>query len=116
MSQSKEVVTKFFEAINKGDFELAKTFMSDNHHYCGPMFTTENPKDYFEKLMAFEMEFAVETQDLLVSENGVTHRSLLKVLNPVQVTIPCCEVFKVSDGKITHQYFYFDTNLFPTTK
>lgn len=113
MNQSKEVVEYFFEAINKGDFELAKTYMSDKHHYCGPMFTTESPEDYFEKLMAMEMEFAVETQDMLVAEDGVTHRSLLKVLNPVQATIPCCEVFKIADGKITHQYFYFDTNLFP---
>lgn len=113
MNEPKEVVSHFFEAINKGDFESAKSFMADNHHYCGPMFSTENPEDYFEKLKAFDMEFAVETQDMLVAENGVTHRSLLKVVNPIQATIPCCEVFKVSGGKITHQYFYFDTNLFP---
>lgn len=113
MSQSKKIVESFFEAINKGDFELAETFMSKNHHYCGPMFTSENPEDYFKMLADMQMEFAVETQDMLVSEDGVTHRSLLKVLNPVQATIPCCEVFKISEGKITHQYFYFDTNLFP---
>lgn len=113
MNQSKEVVVNFFEAINNGDFESAKSFMATNHHYCGPMFTSDNPEDYFEMLNAFEMEFAVETQDMLVAEDGVTHRSLLKILNPVQAVIPCCEVFKVAEGKIAHQYFYFDTNLFP---
>ncbi len=113
MNQSKEVVASFFEAINKGDFELAKTFMSDNHHYCGPMFTTENPEDYFEKLMAFEMEFAVETQDLIGYDSSVTHVSLLKVISPVQATIPCCEVFDITNGKIERQRFFFDTALFP---
>lgn len=114
MKSPKEVVAGFFKAINEADFNAAKNFMAPNHHYFGPMFSTENPEDYFEKLMAFEMEFAVETQDMLAAEDGVTHRSLLKVVNPVQATIPCCEVFKVANGKITHQYFYFDTNLFPS--
>lgn len=109
-----EVVEGFFNAMNKGDFDLAKSFMADNHQYIGPMFSTENPDDYFKKLMAFEMEFAVETQDMIVAENGVTHLALLKVINPVQASIPTCEVFKVEDGKITHQHFYFDTALFPS--
>ena len=89
--------------------------MTTNHEYWGPMFSTKNPKDYFEKLVGFEMEFAVETQDLIVADNAVTHIALLKVLNPVQANIPTCEVFKIQDGKITHQYFYFDTALFPKT-
>ncbi len=109
-----EVVKGFFEAINQGDFMKAKSYMADNHKYVGPMFSTENPEDYFKALGAFEMEFEVETQDMIVSESGITHQSLLKVINPVQATIPCCEVFKISEGKITHQYFYFDTALFPT--
>lgn len=113
VNNSIEVVENFFKAINKGDFEEAKTFMSNNHYYYGPMFSTENPEDYFEKLKDFEMEFEVETQDMLVAKTGVTHRSLLKVISPVQATIPCCEVFVVSDNRITHQYFYFDTALFP---
>ena len=113
INNSIEVVENFFSAINKVDFEEAKTYMSENHHYSGPMFSTNNPEDYFEKLKAFEMEFAVETQDMLVAGNGVTHRSILKVLSPVQANIPCCEVFIVDKNKITHQYFYFDTALFP---
>ncbi len=111
--QSLEVVENFFNAINKGDFIEAKSYMAANHNYVGPMFSTNNPEDYFEKLMAFEMEFAVETQDLIVAENAVTHLSLLKVVNPVKATIPCCEVFNVKNGKIDQQRFYFDTNLFP---
>lgn len=109
----KQVVEGFFDAMNQGDFAKAKSFMADNHSYTGPMFSTENPEEYFNALAAFEMEFAIETQDMIASEDGLTHRSLLKILNPVQATIPCCEVFKVSKGKITHQYFYFDTALFP---
>ncbi|WP_298892365.1 nuclear transport factor 2 family protein [uncultured Psychroserpens sp.] len=112
-NKSLDIVEGFFKAINTGDFDKAKSFMANNHEYVGPMFSTKNPEDYFEKLKAFEMEFAVETQDMLVGENGLTHRSLLKVLNPVQATIPCCEVFIVDNNKITHQYFYFDTALFP---
>ncbi len=111
--QSQLAVEGFFAAINKGDFTEAKSFMADNHKYIGPMFSTNNPEEYFEKLMAFEMEFAVETQDLIVSEDAVTHLSLLKVVNPVQTEIPCCEVFNVENGKITQQRFYFDTRLFP---
>ncbi len=84
--QSLEVVENFFNAINKGDFIEAKSYMATNHNYVGPMFSTNNPEDYFEKLMAFEMEFAVETQDLIVAENAVTHLSLLKVVNPVKAT------------------------------
>lgn len=111
---SKEVVEGFFKAINAGDFNTAKSFMAENHFYSGPMFSTNNPEAYFDKLKAFEMEFAVETQDMFIAEEGITHRSLLKVIQPVQATIPCCEVFKIKEDKITHQYFYFDTNLFPS--
>ncbi len=108
-----EVVKGFFNAINKGDFTEARHFMADDHKYTGPMFSTDNPEDYFKKLMAFEMEFAVETQDLITAENAITHVSLLKVINPVQATIPCCEVFNIDHGKIARQRFYFDTGLFP---
>lgn len=113
-NDSLKLVEAFFNAINSGDMEKASSYMATNHKYVGPMFSTDNPQDYFKALGAFEMEFAVETEDLIAFENSVTHRSLLKVVNPVQATIPCCEVFKISDGKITHQYFYFDTALFPT--
>ncbi|MDO5979995.1 nuclear transport factor 2 family protein [Flavivirga spongiicola] len=114
IKNSIEVVESFFSAINEGNFEQAKNYMADNHQYTGPMFSTNNPDEYFEKLMAFEMEFAVETQDMVVAKNAITHLSLLKIVNPVQATIPCCEVFNVEEGKITRQRFYFDTNLFPS--
>ncbi len=113
MRNSLEVVEGFFKAINAGDFNQAKSFVADNHAYNGPMFSTNNPKDYFEKIMAFEMEFAVETQDMIVAENAITHVAILKVLNPIQVSIPTCEVFKIENGKIAEQSFYFDTALFP---
>ncbi len=114
-NQSLQVVEAFFEAINTGDMEKAKSFMSDNHRYTGPMFSTDNPEDYFRKLMNFGMEFAVETQDLIAYEKSVTHVSILKVLSPVQASIPCCEVFDLEGGKIARQRFFFDTALFPKT-
>ncbi|GAA3614833.1 nuclear transport factor 2 family protein [Flavivirga amylovorans] len=113
MTKPLKVVEGFFKAINVGDFNLAKEFMTDNHEYHGPMFSTTNPQDYFEKLKAFEMEFAVETQDMLVTDNSVTHVAVLKVISPMQVSIPTCEVFKIRQGKIAKQLFYFDTALFP---
>ncbi|MCX2681316.1 hypothetical protein OOZ15_15290 [Galbibacter sp. EGI 63066] len=87
-NNSIQVVEGFFKAINKGCFEEVKTFMANNHQYYGLMFSTENPEDYFEKLKAFEMKSLVETQDMLVAKTGVTHRSLLKVISPVQTEIP----------------------------
>ncbi|AUP80649.1 nuclear transport factor 2 family protein [Flavivirga eckloniae] len=113
MTKPLEVVESFFKAINAGDFNLAKQFMTDNHEYHGPMFSTTSPEDYFEKLEAFKMEFAVETQDMLVADHAVTHVAILKVLSPVQASIPTCEVFKIKEEKIEKQYFYFDTALFP---
>ncbi|MDO5968555.1 nuclear transport factor 2 family protein [Flavivirga aquimarina] len=112
MRNSIEVVEGFFKAINTGDFNLAKSYMADTHEYNGPMFSTNNPDAYFEKLMAFDMEFAVETQDMIVAEDAVTHLATLKVLG-AQVSIPTCEVFKIKEGKIVAQSFYFDTALFP---
>ncbi|PCJ82512.1 MAG: hypothetical protein COA49_00140 [Bacteroidetes bacterium] len=112
-NQALKVVKGFFEAINKGDFEEASGFMSSEHVYEGPMFSTNNPTDYFEMLSKFEMEFAVETLDLIAADNFVTHVSILKVLSPVQAEIPCCEVFDIVEGKITKQRFFFDTSLFP---
>ncbi len=113
-AESLEVVKGFFEAINSGDMQKAASYMADNHHYTGPMFSTNNPEDYFKALGKFEMEFAVETQDLIGYEGSVTHISILKVLSPVQATIPCCEVFDIENGKIVRQRFYFDTALFPS--
>ena len=108
-----QIVQAFFEAINTGDFAKAGEFMAADHEYWGPMFSTKSPKDYFEQLAAFEMDFEVETQDLIVADNAVTHVALLKVISPVQAKIPTCEVFKIKDGKIATQLFYFDTALFP---
>ncbi|GAA3635988.1 nuclear transport factor 2 family protein [Flavivirga jejuensis] len=112
MRNSLEVVEGFFKAINAGDFNQAKKFMADNHEYHGPMFSTNTPDAYFEELKAFEMEFAVETQDMIVAKDAVTHVAILKILKP-QVSIPTCEVFKIKKGKIARQSFYFDTALFP---
>lgn len=111
--KSLETVQEFFNAINEFDMEKARSFMSDNHQYTGPMFSTKNPEDYFKALGDFGMEFAVETQDLIAYNNSVTHVSLLKVLSPVKAVIPCCEVFDIKDEKITRQRFFFDTALFP---
>ncbi|NMH88264.1 nuclear transport factor 2 family protein [Flavivirga algicola] len=112
-NKSLEVVQAFFNAINMADMKKAASYMADNHQYIGPMFSTTNPKDYFEALSKFEMEFAVETQDLIGYESSVTHVSTLKVLSPVQASIPCCEVFDLKNGKIARQRFFFDTALFP---
>ncbi len=110
-----EVVQDFFKAINNGDMAKARSFMADNHQYSGPMFSTENPEDYFKALGNFEMQFEVETQDLIAAEDFVTHVSILKVVAPVQASIPCCEVFNIKDRKIARQRFFFDTALFPAS-
>lgn len=110
-----EVVEGFFSAMNNGDFASAKKFMADNHWYTGPMFSTKNPEDYFKELSAFEMQFEVETQDMIVANDAITHISLLKIVAPFQKVIPCCEVFNIKEGKIARQRFYFDTRLFPET-
>ncbi len=112
-NKSLEVVQSFFNAINARDMGKAASYMADNHEYTGPMFSTNNPQDYFKALGAFEMEFAVETQDLIGYENSVTHVSILKVVSPVQANIPCCEVFDIENDKIVRQRFFFDTALFP---
>ncbi len=57
--ESLAVVKGFFEAINSGDMKKARTYMADNHQYIGPMFSTNNPEDFFKALGEFEMEFAV---------------------------------------------------------
>ncbi len=111
--KSLETVQKFFNAINEFDMEKARSFMADSHQYTGPMFSTDNPEDYFKALANFGMEFAVETQDLIAYDGSVTHVSLLKVLSPVKAEIPCCEVFDIENEKITRQRFFFDTALFP---
>jgi len=108
-----EVVQGFFKAINEGNMEVARNFMADDHKYIGPMFSTDNPEDFFKALGAFEMQFEVETQDLIAAENAVTHISILKIIEPVQASIPTCEVFDIKDGKIVRQRFFFDTALFP---
>ena len=90
--------------------------MADDHKYTGPMFSTDNPEDYFKALGGFEMQFEVETQDLFAAENAVTHVSILKIIAPVQASIPCCEVFEIKDAKIVRQRFYFDTRLFPESQ
>ncbi len=112
-NHSLAVVKKFFQAINDGDMGKARSFMAENHRYEGPMFSTHNPDEYFESLKNFEMEFAVETLDLMGYEKSVTHLSMLKVLAPVEATIPCCEVFEIENDKIVRQRFFFDTKLFP---
>jgi limonene-1,2-epoxide hydrolase len=112
-NKSLQVVQEFFNAINMGNMEKAAGYMAKNHHYTGPMFSTNNPEDYFKALGNFEMEFAVETQDLIGYENSVTHVSILKVLSPVQANIPCCEVFDIKNDQIIRQRFFFDTALFP---
>jgi len=112
-NESLQVVEGFFNAINSGDMQKAAGYMAADHKYEGPMFSTDNPDDYFKALSNFEMEFAVETQDLIGYEGSVTHVSLLKVVSPVQATIPCCEVFNIENGKIIQQRFFFDTALFP---
>lgn len=111
--KSLEVVREFFHVINTGQLEKARDLMADDHIYHGPVFSTKNPDDYFRELMAFGMEFAVETHDLIATDHSVTHVSTLKVLSPVQASIPCCEVFDIENGKIRRQRFFFDTALFP---
>ncbi|MGI9541822.1 MAG: nuclear transport factor 2 family protein [Cyclobacteriaceae bacterium] len=49
-NESLQVVEGFFNAINSGDMVKAQSFMSDNHQYEGPMFSTNNPEDYFKHL------------------------------------------------------------------
>lgn len=112
-NKSLEVVQSFFLAINTGNMEKASSYMAENHEYIGPMFSTSSPKEYFKSLAAFEMEFSVETKDLIGYESSVTHISILTVVSPVQATIPCCEVFDINQGKIIRQRFFFDTALFP---
>jgi len=108
-----EVVQGFFKAINEGNMESARSFMADDHKYTGPMFSTDSPEEFFKALGTFEMQFEVETQDLFAAENIVTHVSILKIVEPVQASIPTCEVFVIKDGKIVNQRFFFDTALFP---
>jgi len=115
-NQPIEVVQGFFEAINEGDMAKARSFMADSHQYSGPMFSTENPEDYFKALGNFEMQFEVETQDLIATDDYVTHISILKVVAPVQASIPCCEVFNIENEKIVRQRFFFDTALFPKSE
>lgn len=110
---SLDVVKDFFKAINAGDMDTAKSLMAEEHIYTGPMFSTNNREDYMNKLMEMGMEFAVESHDLIGADSFVTHVSTLKVLSPVQASIPCCEVFEVVEGKIIRQRFFFDTALFP---
>ncbi len=112
----KEVVDGFFGAINEGNMEGAMQYMDKNHEYTGPMFNSKGPEEYMKFLGAFGMEFEVETQDMIYSENGVTHAALLKVLSPVYAEIPTCEIIDVKNDKIIRQRFYFDTKLFPNTE
>jgi ketosteroid isomerase-like protein len=49
-SNAKEVVMSFVKALNNEDFKTAKSYVSDNMSFLGPLASLDNAEAYFKDM------------------------------------------------------------------
>ena len=59
-SNSKEVVMSYLKALNDEDFKSARTFVSDNMSFLGPLASVEGAEVYFKDMERMRLKYNIK--------------------------------------------------------
>lgn len=104
MSQNaKEIVLAFIDAMNKEDFETARTYVTDDMSFIGVMGTRHGADAYFKDME--KMKFKYKVQKSFADGNDVC---LMYDIDMGKATIFSCGWYQLKDNKIHTFKVVFD--------
>jgi limonene-1,2-epoxide hydrolase len=102
-SNAKEVVMSFLKALNDEDFKTARSYVSDNMSFLGPLASREGAEAYFKDMERMRLKY--EIKKVFVDGDDVC---LLYDFNTGPITLFGCGWYHVEDGKISSLRVVFD--------
>jgi limonene-1,2-epoxide hydrolase len=102
-SNAKEVVMSFVKALNNEDFKTAKSYVSDNMSFLGPLASLDNAEAYFKDMERIRLKFDIKK--VFVDGDDVC---LLYDFSVGTMTLFGCGWYHVEQGKISSLRVVFD--------
>ena len=102
-SETKEVVLDLAKALNDGNYEAARRYVSDNISYVGPFGARDGAEAYLNEMKRRHLKFDI--LKILVDNKDVC---VLYDITVSGVTLFACGWFQVERGKVRSMRVVFD--------
>lgn len=109
---AKEVVMEYIEAVNRNDFKSARSYVSDNISYAGPINSFDKAETYLKYLEHLVMNgLRLDVKKVFADGDDVCEFHEVN-LDTLPEPLLVCMWFHVDDGKISWIKIVFDPRPF----
>ena len=105
MSSNKEIIDRYFTALQRKDFATIRTLVHDDVTFKGALGTTNTAEDYINGLRQITANTTLERRALFAEGENVCQ--IYEMILPT-ATIPIAQWFTLREGRIATLQVFFD--------